>query len=69
MTNILEGYLSQDELAGQLGKTPRTLARWEREQIGPPVTKIGKSPLYRAEGVTQWLIEKERKPARLRGRR
>ena len=61
---LLDDYLSPDQLAEELGKSVRTIARWERLRIGPPKTLIGKKPFYRREGVRQWLLRKEQEQAR-----
>lgn len=56
---LLEGYLTANELAAELGVTRRTLQRWERLRIGPPYTKAGGAALYRVEAVRQWLRDCE----------
>ena len=61
---LLDDYLSPGQLAEELGKSVRTIARWERLRIGPPKTLIGKKPFYRREGVRQWLLRKEQEQAR-----
>jgi hypothetical protein len=48
-------------MAAELGKDPRTLLRWRRERSGPPVTYIGKTPLYNQESAKAWLKRQERK--------
>ena len=63
-TQVLSEYLSRDELALQLDRTPRTLERWESLRIGPPITRIGKTPYYKKESVLAWLESRERKPTR-----
>ncbi len=52
---ILQGYLTRDELATQLGRCRRTLERWHSLNIGPPRIVIGRMVLYRVESVRQWL--------------
>jgi hypothetical protein len=53
--NVLDDYLPRSALAEQLNKTIRTLERWERQRIGPPITRIGRRPFYRIDGVRNWL--------------
>ncbi len=62
--NLLEDYLTPDELADELGKSVRTIARWDGLRIGPPKTMVGKKRLYRREGVRQWLLRQEQEQAR-----
>ncbi len=61
---LLADYLTPNELAEELGKSPRTIARWDSLRIGPPKTVIGKKPYYRREAVRQWLRRKEQEQAR-----
>ena len=56
---ILEGYLTEDQLAAALGRSPRTLARWRALDEGPPVTRIGRELLYRKSSVKSWLEKRE----------
>jgi biotin operon repressor len=65
---ILDGFVSQAELAKQLDKTRRTLQRWERLREGPPVVYIGRDPYYSVESVRTWIRSRERQPVRRRGR-
>ncbi len=58
--SLLEDYLTPDQLAEELGKSVRTIARWDRLRIGPPKTLVGKRPFYRRDAVRQWLLRKER---------
>ena len=52
---VLADHLTPQQLAEQLGKSPRTLARWRRLKEGPPVTFVGRNPHYRRDAVRQWL--------------
>jgi hypothetical protein len=67
---LLAGYLTEQELAAQLGVTVRTLQRWRSHRIGPPPTTDipGRSVLYRCDGFAEWLLSHER-PTERRGRR
>ncbi len=61
---LLDDYLTPDQLAEELGKSVRTIARWDGLRIGPPKTVIGKKPYYRREAVRKWLLRQERGQAR-----
>ena len=61
---IHENYLSVEEAAAELGVTPRTLHRWHAERIGPPRTKVGRSPLYRKAALLDWVARREQAPLR-----
>ena len=61
---LLDDYLTPDQLAEKLDKSPRTIARWDSLRIGPPKTMCGKRPLYRREGVRDWLLRKEQAQTR-----
>ena len=63
-SSLLEDYLTPDQLAEELGKSVRTIARWDGLRIGPPKTLIGKKPYYRREGVRQWMLRQEQAQAR-----
>lgn len=68
-TPILDGYLRHDELAKQLGLSPRTIDRWEALRIGPPRVSIGRTILYNAESVREWLLSRERQALPVKGHR
>jgi hypothetical protein len=63
--SVLDDYLTRKQLARQIRRDERTLARWEMLRQGPPVTKVGRLVLYRRESVAEWLRNQERR----RGRR
>jgi hypothetical protein len=56
---ILEDFLTRDELAAELRRSPRTLDRWEVLGIGPPRTIIGRTVLYRRTSTQRWLAAQE----------
>jgi len=66
--NVLEDYLTRPELARQLGRTERTLARWAELRIGPPITNVGREPRYHIDSVRAWLKAQERQMPRERRR-
>jgi hypothetical protein len=65
---LLAGYLSEPQMAVQLGVTVRTLWRWRKQRTGPPVTFVGRTPMYLTESAHAWLRSRERKMVR-EGRR
>ncbi len=62
-TEILKDYISRDQLAEQIGKSVKTLVRWELDGRGPPVTRIGRDVLYFKPSVEKWLRSQEQQPA------
>jgi hypothetical protein len=65
---LLDDYLSRAELAQEIGRTERTLARWAAQGIGPPITWLGRTPYYHAPSVRAWLLSQERPFVRQGGR-
>ena len=63
-SGVLDDYLTENELAVELDRSPRTLARWRNIGVGPPVTKVGRDLLYRRGGVRDWLLSREREQVR-----
>lgn len=53
---ILAGLLSRAELAKELRKSPRTIARWHARRVGPRVVYIGGSPYYPKDEVRDWAL-------------
>ena len=66
-TQILSEYLSREELARQINRSIRTLERWESSRTGPPITRVGRTPMYRTDSVLSWLKSQEQKPKRRAG--
>lgn len=60
---VLDDYMDDDDLARELGVTPRTVARWRALREAPPVTRIGRRVMYRREAVKKWLEERETEAA------
>jgi predicted DNA-binding transcriptional regulator AlpA len=54
-SRVLNGYLSEAEVAGQLGKCVRTLRNWARRGYGPPRVRVGRSIYYRVADVSRWV--------------
>jgi transcriptional regulator with XRE-family HTH domain len=62
---LLADWISREQLAGELGITADTLARWEARRQGPPCTRIGRKSLYRRIAVQDWIRAQEQvHPAR-----
>ena len=57
---LLAGYISETELAKQLGIGLRTLRYWRKQGVGPPLTYIGRKPYFKISSVTTWLNSRER---------
>jgi hypothetical protein len=75
MAKLLEDYLTEDELAEELGVTVRTLQGWRQARKGPPWTRMGGSEnragrvLYPRPGISPWLQANTVQPARERIRK
>lgn len=69
--DLLADYFSKEQLASALKRTPRTIERWLRLRVAPPVTRIGNDPYFRKEAVREWLLSREartlHKPAKRSG--
>jgi hypothetical protein len=60
-------YFSREELAQALGRSAKTLDRWDLNGLGPPRVQIGKLVLYRKAAVERWLLDREGKRLELAG--
>ena len=56
---ILQDYISRPKLAAELNICERTLIRWTDLGDAPPITKIGRRPMYRCQAVKEWLARRE----------
>jgi predicted DNA-binding transcriptional regulator AlpA len=65
---ILDGYITRESFAAQLGKSLRTIDRWQTQRIGPPRVVIGNTVLFRVASVRAWLESSEQREQR-KGRR
>jgi hypothetical protein len=61
---LLDGYLTKEELAAELGYSSVSLKRWLAVGYGPTPTYLGPSILFSRESVTKWLREQEGKKSR-----
>jgi hypothetical protein len=66
-SGIASNYVPRKQLAKDLGERVRgrpfsehTLIAWERDQKGPPTTRIGRDVVYYIPSVEQWLKAQER---------
>jgi len=57
----MEKYLTQTELAKKLGKTTRTISRWQAS-YGLPVKYVGSTPIYFESEVVEWMRNLPNKP-------
>jgi hypothetical protein len=62
--NVLEGYISEAELARQRGKSVRALRQERQLGNGPPYTRDGRGILYNIAGFRDWLKAGERRAVR-----
>lgn len=62
MTNILDGYISKQKAAEQLGCSVRTLDRYENVPDGLPSVKVGGRAYYRIEALRDFIAKRERHP-------
>jgi hypothetical protein len=58
---ILAEFLTRQELASELRRSPRTLDRWEALRMGPPRTFVGRQVLYRRSSLIKWLAAQEQR--------
>lgn len=64
---ILAGLVERKGLADTMGRSERTIIRWER--LGMPFIKLGMMRLYDPAKVREWLLGLEQRPtAPKRGR-
>ncbi len=57
--SLLANYLTRGQLAEALGRSTRTLDRWQVQKVGPPRLNIGKLIIYSRERVQHWLDQQE----------
>ena len=66
---LLSGYVTEHELARELKRSERTLIRWRVMREGPPVTFIGRTPMYCLDSAIAWLKSRETPGVRRSNRR
>jgi hypothetical protein len=57
---LLDGWLTRQQLAVEIGVSTDTLQRWETRRVGPPCLRIGRRVYYRADAFRDWLVSRER---------
>ena len=50
-------FLTENETAKTLNKSPRTLQRWRVDGNGPPFVRAGSGILYRPQDIEIWAAE------------
>jgi hypothetical protein len=63
-STLLDGLLTEDETARELGRCRRTLKRWRDLREGPPFIRIGRQIFYRRDAVRAWLLGREQRVER-----
>jgi hypothetical protein len=53
--NVLHDYLTEAELAKELGRTTKSLQRWRGLGIGPAFSTTGRTIIYHRKAVADWL--------------
>lgn len=60
---LLDGYFdSRSELARELKRSEKTVARWENQPDGLPYTLLGGRKIYKKTSVLAWIESRECKP-------
>lgn len=59
---LLQDYIARADLAKELDVCERSLARYENQPDGLPVTVIGGRKMYRLDSVRAWLNAREHRP-------
>jgi hypothetical protein len=54
--------LTEEAVGNLIGRSPKTLKRWRRENEGPAWVRIGKTPRYDARDVAAWMIRNRVQP-------
>ncbi len=52
---LLDGYLTVEATAAELGVHPFTLKRWKANDYGPKPVRVGKRLYYRRADMAAWL--------------
>lgn len=53
---ILDDYMSLDDFAAQVGKSPRSVRRWANSTAnGLPIHRLGRTPLIHVDDAKAWL--------------
>jgi hypothetical protein len=57
----LDGHVTRRKLAQLTGKSQRFWYRMEVLREGPPIVRLGITPMYRLDGVREWLKQQEQR--------
>ena len=60
---LLKDYLTEAQLATELGVSTRTLTRWRCSREAPPITRIGRRLYYSRSAVERWLANRQQAEA------
>lgn len=61
---ILDGKLTEHQLAQELGYNIRTIRLWRAARKGPPYFQLGRRIMYRRAAVERWLQSLEQEQPR-----
>ena len=53
--DLMDGFITEEEICGQIKVTRRTFRRWRRLGEAPPFVKIGSRRLYHVASVREWM--------------
>lgn len=62
------GHVTRAQLAKLSGKSEMFWIRLERARKGPPITRLGKTPLYCLSAVQSWMEAQQQRPRKARRR-
>jgi hypothetical protein len=65
-TTLPYGYAPRPALVALFGKSEMFWIRLERARKGPPVRRLGRTPLYKVSDVLDWL--ESQKPRKIRSK-
>jgi hypothetical protein len=68
-SSLLQGYISEAELADELGLSLRRVRHMKQMRTGPPFSTFGQTTLYSRDAVLAWLKSLEVAPPRTRSNR
>ena len=60
--NVIDDYLTEDQVAEVLGICIATLRTWAAKRKGPPRVAIGRKTHYSKEALKTWLLSPEKGP-------
>ena len=56
---VLNNFVSRKAFATAIGRSERTVIRYELQRRAPRRTKIGRSTYYSKQAIEDWLRERE----------